>query len=325
MRRSMPLTATKSSLRIASGTGIRHRVGGAMRYLHSTSLHAQIQQVELQLRPDAELSAGRPFAGLRHLRQDLQDRRYQHERRSGHSATSPSPPPTPSRRNRFITLKRASNRILDRRATFNLAASPNHDRQFPGQCHQWSIWRPARLSGERRPRPHQGIEADFSIRPSSRFNAYVNGAYTDAKYVVRRCALPARARWRHRRQRQPGSGSGGGPGSLSPQIACLGQVLPGVSKWALSYGGEANTPISLFGQDGEVYFGVDGSYRSKFSSNPSPSIYTWVDGYALTNFRLGFRADNGLNVYGWVRNAFNVKYFEQLAFDRATRALSQGA
>ena len=60
-----------------------------------------------------------------------------------------------------------------------------------------------------------------------------------------------------------------------------------------------------------VYFGVDGNYRSNFSSNPSPSAYTWVDGYALTNFRIGFRTET-LNVYGWVRNAFDVNYFELL-------------
>lgn len=28
----------------------------------------------------------------------------------------------------------------------------------------------------------QGAEADFSLRPGTRFNAYVNGAYTDATY-----------------------------------------------------------------------------------------------------------------------------------------------
>jgi iron complex outermembrane receptor protein len=52
--------------------------------------------------------------------------------------------------------------------------------------------------------------------------------------------------------------------------------------------------------------------RSSFSSNPSPSAYTWVDGYSLHNFRAGFRTDQGFNVYGWVRNAFDENYFEQL-------------
>jgi iron complex outermembrane receptor protein len=89
--------------------------------------------------------------------------------------------------------------------------------------------------------------------------------------------------------------------------------MPGVSKLTLSYGAESNLPVTLLGHGGELYAGVDGSYRSAFSSNPSPSAYTWVSGYALTNFRAGFRADNGLDIYGWVRNAFNVGYFQQLA------------
>ena len=48
-----------------------------------------------------------------------------------------------------------------------------------------------------------------------------------------------------------------------------------------------------------------GSYRSKFSSNPSRSIYTDVAGYSIANFRAGFRTDSGWDVYGWVRNAFD--------------------
>ncbi|MGG2305134.1 hypothetical protein ACE4Z6_27305, partial [Salmonella enterica] len=87
---------------------------------------------------------------------------------------------------------------------------------------------------------------------------------------------------------------------------------------------EGNVPVSLFGKEGEVYVGVDGSYRSAFSSNPSPSAYTWVDGYALTNFRAGFRAGNGLDIYGWVRNAFGVNYFEQLAVASGNSGLIVG-
>ena len=58
---------------------------------------------------------------------------------------------------------------------------------------------------------------------------------------------------------------------------------------------------------------------------PSPSIYTWIDGYALTNFRAGFRADNGLNVYAWVRNAFDTNYFEQLNFGPGNTGLIAGS
>jgi len=160
----------------------------------------------------------------------------------------------------------------------------------------------------------QGIEADFSIRPSERLSAYLNGAYTDAKYlkfVDAPCPPELAGGTTVGTGQTPGAP--GVPGSLSPANCDIsGQRLPGVSKWALSYGAEANAPVSLLGQDGEVYLGVDGNYRSGFSSNPSESIYTNVKGYALTNFRLGYRTEKGVNIFAWVRNAFDVNYFELL-------------
>ena len=159
----------------------------------------------------------------------------------------------------------------------------------------------------------QGVEADFSIRPSERFNAYLNGAYTDAKYekfVDAPCPPELSGGTTVTAGQTPSAP--GTPGGRSPANCDIsGQRLPGVSKWSLSYGAEFNLPARLLAKDGQVYLGVDGNYRSNFSSNPSPSIYTWVNGYALTNFRLGFRTE-GLDIFGWVRNAFDVKYFELL-------------
>jgi iron complex outermembrane receptor protein len=105
----------------------------------------------------------------------------------------------------------------------------------------------------------------------------------------------------------------GTPGGLSAANCDIsGQRLPGVSRWAFSFGGEGNLPGRLLGQEGQFYLGYDGSYRSDFSSNPSPSQFMNVAGYSLSNFRLGFRSDDGLNIFGWVRNAFDQNYFEQL-------------
>lgn len=160
----------------------------------------------------------------------------------------------------------------------------------------------------------QGVEADFSIRPSERFNAYVNGAYTDATYrrfVDAPCPPELSGGTTVTGTQTPGAA--GVPGALSPANCNIsGQRLPGVSKWSFSFGAEVNQPATLLGQEGEVYLGYDGSYRSNFSSNPSPSAYTWIDGYSLSNFRLGFRTDNGFDIYGWVRNAFDQNYFDQL-------------
>ncbi|HWT11890.1 MAG TPA: TonB-dependent receptor, partial [Allosphingosinicella sp.] len=117
----------------------------------------------------------------------------------------------------------------------------------------------------------------------------------------------------------------GTPGGVSPANCDIsGQWLPGVSRWAASYGAEYALPERLLGLDGEVYVGFDGSLRSKFSSNPSRSAYTDVAGYALANFRLGFRADNGWDVAAWVRNAFDEEYFEVLATQSGSTGLVVG-
>ena len=168
----------------------------------------------------------------------------------------------------------------------------------------------------------QGFEWDLSVRPSPRFNAYVNGTYTDATYrrFVDAPCPPELS----------GGGTGlplapaGAPGNSPANCDISGQKLPGVSKWALSWGAEANAPITLLGREGEAYLGIDGSVRTRFSSNPSPSAYTWVKGYALTNLRAGFRTDAGFDIYGWVRNAFGVNYFEQLAVPSGNTGLIVG-
>ncbi len=161
----------------------------------------------------------------------------------------------------------------------------------------------------------EGLEVDFKIKPSDRFTGYVNGAYTDAKYVKFTNAPCPPELSGGTFVAADGSqipGAAGVPGSLSPRSCDIsGQALPGVSKYALSYGAEFNLPAKLLAKDGQVYLGVDGAYRSDWNSNASPSIYTKVDGYALTNFRAGFRGD-GFDVFAWVRNAFDVNYIELL-------------
>lgn len=168
----------------------------------------------------------------------------------------------------------------------------------------------------------QGVELDFSLRPSERFNAYFNTAYTDAEYrrfVDAPCPPEL-------------SGGGSGPPIAAPGIAgnspancdISGQRLPGVSDWALSYGAEANLPMVVLARRGEAYVGIDGSFRSDFSSNPSPSIYTMVGGYALTNVRAGFRGAGGLNIFLWARNIFDVDYLEQLTIPSGNTGLIVG-
>lgn len=172
----------------------------------------------------------------------------------------------------------------------------------------------------------QGAELDLSLRPSERLNFYVNGTYTDAKYRSfgdAPCPPELSGGTTAGVGRTPSAP--GTPGGLSPANCDIsGERLPGVSKWSFSFGGEANAPATLLGISGEAYLGYDGSYRSVFSSNPTPSIYTWVDGYSLHNFRLGFRSEQVGTVFGWVRNAFNQDYVEQLQVPSGNTGLIVG-
>ena len=213
----------------------------------------------------------------------------------------------------------------DRRATVNLAAFRTTIDDFQANVSngQYGVLR-GYLANAEQVRT-QGVELDFSIRPSERFTAYVNGAYTDAKYATFADApCPPELAGGTTVGAGQTPGAPGVPGSLSPANCDVsGQRLPGASKWAFSYGFEGNLPANLLGRVGEVYLGFDGNYRSRFSSNPSPSIYSWIDGYALSNVRLGFRTD-GFNLYGWVRNAFDADYFSELNFGPGNTGLIAG-
>lgn len=203
----------------------------------------------------------------------------------------------------------------DRRATFNLTAFRTEIKNFQATVNggQFGTVRGYLANAEKV--RSQGIEADFKVVVSDRFTAYANGAYTDAKYkkFTNAPCPPELSGGTLQPSGQAADYSQPGvPGALSPrQCDISGQDLPGVSKWAFSYGGEYNIPVTLLAKEGQVYLGVDGNYRSHWNSNASPSIYTEVKGYALTNFRAGFRGE-GFDIFGWVRNAFDVNYIENL-------------
>ncbi len=147
----------------------------------------------------------------------------------------------------------------------------------------------------------QGLELDASWRISDQWSW--NGAltYTDARYdKFTNAPLPLE---------ETGKTLNG------QQVAfkdISGGRLPGVSKWSASLSGEYSAPSSFLGKASRFFVGIDGFYRSAFSSSPSPSAYLNIDGYALVNGRIGFRAATGLSAFIWGRNILDQNYFEQL-------------
>jgi iron complex outermembrane receptor protein len=141
----------------------------------------------------------------------------------------------------------------------------------------------------------RGAEFDGSARVNAGLSIYGAAAYNDGKYVTFTGAPP------------PLEDTGG------PQFEDIsGSRLPGISKWALSLGGESDRRGLLFGQSGSFFAALETSYRSSFSSSATFSRYLVVDGYALLNARVGFRAADGWTLSVWSRNLLNENYFDLL-------------
>jgi len=90
-----------------------------------------------------------------------------------------------------------------------------------------------------------------------------------------------------------------------------GGVLPGISTWNVSSGFEYSIKGNLFSKNGRFFLAADFTYRSEYSSNPTPSSVLRVEGYYLLNPRIGFKSGQ-FSAFVWSRNVTNVNYFEQL-------------
>jgi iron complex outermembrane receptor protein len=143
----------------------------------------------------------------------------------------------------------------------------------------------------------RGIELDGNIRINTNLSFYGAVAYTDGEYVsFKNAPVPLEE-----------------TGATNAFKDISGSELPGISKWASSFGGEVTSNLlKIMGQDSKLFIAFDTYYRSSFSSSPSPSKYLNINEYALVNGRFGFRASDGLSISVWGRNLFNKDYFEQL-------------
>jgi iron complex outermembrane recepter protein len=142
----------------------------------------------------------------------------------------------------------------------------------------------------------RGAEFDGNARVNRTLYLYLAGAYSDGVYVTFRDAPP------------PLEDTGG------PQVKDIsGSPLPGISRWAFSYGAEFSHPANLLSRAREVFVGGDASYRSSFSSSASASRYLVVDGYSLVNARVGVRWTAGWTISAWARNLLDKNYFELLS------------
>jgi iron complex outermembrane receptor protein len=142
----------------------------------------------------------------------------------------------------------------------------------------------------------RGAELEGNIKINNHFAFNGSLSYTDGKYIsFTNAPVPLE--------------EVGGSTSFKD---ISGEVLPGISKWASSVGGEFTQEGNLLSLNGKFLIASDVYSRTSFSSSASPSKYLNIDGYSLTNARIGFRASNGFSILFWCRNVANKNYFEQL-------------
>lgn len=143
----------------------------------------------------------------------------------------------------------------------------------------------------------RGAEFDSSLSATRNLSFYANAAITDGKYLSFKDApLPVEE-----------------TGAAQQFKDISGSTLPGLSKYAVSFGGEIVGPGALLGRTGQFFGAFDTSYRSTFSSSATPSAYLNVDGYALLNTRVGFRTSNGWTLSVWARNLLNKNYLDLMS------------
>lgn len=143
----------------------------------------------------------------------------------------------------------------------------------------------------------KGAEFDANLRINSNLSFNLALAYTDARYKkFTNAPVPLEE-----------------VGGAQAYKDISGGVLPGISKWSGSFGGEVSSNIIDFlSQEGRFFLGFDSFFRSEFSSSPSPSQYLNIPGYGIVNARAGFRATEGLSLFVWARNLLDKDYYEQL-------------
>ena len=159
---------------------------GAARHPRAAALRAGLQRLELQLRPDRQLRGRRDDrvvygptprpsrpGGINHNGVPADATAHPilaagYDPAGDRSTTSSSA----SRRSSGTAGRRSTSRLPHRRST---TSRPTSATASSACC--------AAISPTPTEVRTQGVEVDFSVRPSERFNAYVNGAYTDAKYV----------------------------------------------------------------------------------------------------------------------------------------------
>jgi iron complex outermembrane receptor protein len=76
--------------------------------------------------------------------------------------------------------------------------------------------------------------------------------------------------------------------------------------------------------DGELRVHWDTNSRDGYFSDTSASIYTWIDGFSVTNASVGYRFSRGWELDLFARNLFDEEYITALTIQTGNSGLILG-
>ncbi len=112
-------------------------------------------------------------------------------------------------------------------------------------------------------------------------------------------------------------------GSLS-KCDLSGKRLSGLPRWSGSLGGEYSAPVSFGGLDGAFYLHSDASAKTKIFGDAADSQFTIINGYAIINASIGFRAAKGWEIALFARNLFDRNYLQNVTSQAGNSGLIVG-
>jgi len=150
----------------------------------------------------------------------------------------------------------------------------------------------------------QGVEVDFAARLTDAFTlragiAYADGENTD--YPAGPCPLEVQT---------------------AATVACdlTGKPLAGLSELSGTLGFDYLKSMG----DGEFSLHWDTNYRDGYFSDTSASIYTWIDGFSVTNASVGYRFARGWELDLFARNLLDEEYVTALTIQTGNSGLILG-
>jgi iron complex outermembrane receptor protein len=148
----------------------------------------------------------------------------------------------------------------------------------------------------------RGVEADAVVDAAAGLSlraslAYADGRYSD--YPAGPCPL----------ERQTGA---------TQACDLSGQRLAGLPRWAATLSFDYAHPL---GGGNRLLLHADSSFRSGYNGDPSLSRFTYIDGYSVTNARIGISFGSGLELHLFARNLFAADYIQNVTIQAGNSGL----